>query len=50
MFAASNINSGARSPTRRVELSLAIDRTVKQGRKPDNPGKNRGTKRDSRNQ
>ncbi len=46
-FAASNINSGARSPTCNVLLSFAIDRTVKHPRKADNTGRNRGIKRDS---
>jgi hypothetical protein len=46
-FAANSMNSGALSPTFKVELSLAIVRTVKQVQKPDNIGRNRGTKVDS---
>src|SRR4051812_22287779 len=41
------MNSGARSPTLRVELTLAIEARVKQGRKPDNHGRNKGTKKGS---
>src|SRR3954468_22140283 len=46
-LAASNMNSGARSPTSNVLLSFAIEGTVKQGRKPDNNGRNRGINKDS---
>src|SRR5437879_1772298 len=47
MFAASNMNSGARSPMCSVEFSLAIDGTVKHPRKRDNNGRNRGIKKGS---